>query len=232
MKAPVAIVLCMVFLSGVSAAAEKKESKEQKDKISYSVGYQVGGDFKRQGVELNPKLFLKGVQDAMSGAKPQMTPQEMNQTLVDLKKKIVADERKDRQAKAQKALAEGEAFLAANGKKEGVVTLPTGLQYKVVREGSGASPKATDNVTVNYRGTLVDGTEFDSSYKRNKPAAFRVDRVIPGWTQALTMMKTGAKWQLFIPAKLGYGEHGAGTKIPPGSTLIFDVELVSVQPAP
>jgi FKBP-type peptidyl-prolyl cis-trans isomerase len=232
MKAPVAIVLCMVFLSGVSAAAEKKESKEQKDKISYSVGYQMGGDFKRQGVELNPKLFLKGVQDAMSGAKPQMTPQEMNQTLVDLKKKIVADERKDRQAKAQKALAEGEAFLAANGKKEGVVTLPTGLQYKVVREGSGASPKATDNVTVNYRGTLVDGTEFDSSYKRNKPATFRVDRVIPGWTQALTMMKTGAKWQLFIPAKLGYGERGAGSKIPPGSTLIFDVELVSVQPAP
>jgi FKBP-type peptidyl-prolyl cis-trans isomerase FklB len=232
MKAPVATVLCMAFLSGVCAAAEKQESKERKDKISYSVGYQVGGDFKRQGVELDPKLFLKGFQDAMSGAKPHMTPQEMNQTLVDLKKKIVADERKDRQAKAQKALAEGEAFLAANAKKEGVVTHPSGLQYKVLREGAGASPKATDNVTVNYRGTLVDGTEFDSSYKRNKPATFRVDRVIPGWTQALTMMKTGAKWQLFIPAKLAYGDRGAGTKIPPGSTLIFDVELVSVQPAP
>jgi FKBP-type peptidyl-prolyl cis-trans isomerase FklB len=222
----------MAFLSGFSAAAEKPEVKEQKDKISYSVGYQVGGDFKRQGVGLNPEMLVKGAQDALSGAEPLVSPREMDQTLVDLKKKIVTEEKAGRKKLAEKNLKDGKDFLEQNAKKEGVVTLPSGLQYKALKEGSGASPKANDNVTVHYRGTLIDGTEFDSSYKRNKPATFRLDRVIPGWTQALTLMKPGAKWQLFIPAKLAYGERGAGTKIPPGSTLIFDVELVSVQPAP
>lgn len=232
MKVPVAVVLGMAFFSGICAAAEKPEVKGQKDKISYSVGYQVGGDFKKQGVELNPEMLVKGAQDALSGAKPLVSPQEMNKTLVDLKRKIVAED-KAKQAKiAEKNLNEGKAFQERNAKAEGVVTLPSGLQYKVLKEGTGTSPKANDNVTVHYRGTLIDGTEFDSSYKRNKPATLKVNRVLPGWQQALLLMKAGSKWQLVVPANLAYGARGAGPRIGPNSTLVFDFELISVQPAP
>ena len=224
-----ALIISMVLFLGVGFAADKPDVKEEKDKISYSVGYQVGGDFKRQGVDLNPDLLVKGVQDAMSGGKPLMTQQEMNKTLVDLKKKIVAEQREEQKKAAEKNLAEGRKFLEANAKKEGVKTLPSGLQYKVVQAGNGASPKKTDNVTVHYKGTLIDGTEFDSSYTRGKPATFRVDGVIAGWTEALQLMKPGAKWQLFIPPNLAYGERGAGSRIGPNSTLIFEVELISIQ---
>jgi FKBP-type peptidyl-prolyl cis-trans isomerase len=219
----------VAYLCGISLAGEQPELKAENDRISYSLGYQIGGDFKRQGVGLDPDLLVKGIQDAMSGTTPRMPPQEMRKTLVDLKKKVEADERKERKEKAAKTLSDGEAFLAANGMKEGVVTLPSGLQYKVIAEGTGRSPGAADNVTVHYRGTLVDGTEFDSSYKRDKPATFRVDRVIPGWKEALPKMKEGAKWQLFVPSKLGYGDRGSGPKIPPNSTLVFEVELISVR---
>jgi FKBP-type peptidyl-prolyl cis-trans isomerase FklB len=222
-------MLLVAFLSGICLAGETPELKDEKGKISYSVGYQVGGDFKRQGVELDPELLVKGMQDAAVGAEPRIPPQEMRKTLVELKRKVEADERKRRREQAGKHRAEGEAFLAANGKKEGVVTLPSGLQYKVLAAGKGKSPNPTDNVTVHYRGTLVDGTEFDSSYKRNAPATFGIDRVIAGWKEALPMMKEGAKWQLFVPSKLAYGEQGSGSKIPPDSTLIFEVELISVQ---
>jgi len=222
------LIISMVLFLGVGFAAEKPEMKGENDRVSYSVGYQVGGDFKRQGVELNPDLLVKGIQDAMKGSKPLMTEQEMRKTLVDLKKKIVADQRKQQEEQGQKNLAEGKAFLAENAKKKGVVTLPSGLQYKVIEKGNGTSPRKTDSVTVNYRGTLIDGTEFDSSYKRGKPATFRVDGVIPGWTEALQRMKPGAKWQLFIPAKLAYGGRAAGPRLGPNSTLIFEVELIKV----
>lgn len=222
-------ILAVAFLSGICWAGDAPELKDEKEKISYSIGYQIGGDFKRQGVELDTDHLVMGVRDAAGGAEPRMPQQEMRRTLVDLKKKVEADERKRRTEKAGKVRAEGEAFLAANGKKEGVATLPSGLQYKVLAEGKGKSPDPTDNVTVHYRGTLVDGTEFDSSHKRNTPATFGVDRVIAGWKEALPMMKEGAKWQLFVPSKLGYGEQGSGSKIPPNSALIFEVELISVQ---
>ena len=222
------LVLSTVIFLGVGFAADNPNVKEEKDKVSYSVGYQVGGDFKRQGVELNPELLVKGVQDAMSGGKPLMTPEEMNKTLVDLKKKIVTAQREEQKKAADKNLADGKKFLESNAKKEGVTTLPSGLQYKVVAKGTGASPKKTDSVTVHYKGTLIDGTEFDSSYKRGQPATFRVDGVIAGWTEALQLMKPGAKWQLFIPANLAYGERGAGSRIGPNSTLIFEVELIKV----
>jgi FKBP-type peptidyl-prolyl cis-trans isomerase FklB len=222
-------VLVVAFLSGICFAGEKPELKGEKEKINYSIGYQLGGDLKRQGVGLDPDLLLKGIRDAVGGAEPRLSPQEMKKTLVDLKKKVVADDRMRRREEAGKYRAEGEVFLAENGKKEGVVTLPSGLQYKVLAAGNGKSPNPTDNVTVHYRGTLVDGTEFDSSYKRNKPATFGIDRVIPAWKEALPMMKEGAKWQLFVPAKLGYGPRGAGAKIPPNSTLLFEVELISVR---
>ena len=155
-----------------------------------------------------------------------MTQQEMNETLVDLKKKVVAEEQRQKTEAAGKNLQEGKAFLAENAKKKDVTTLPSGLQYKVIEKGSGASPKKTDSVTVHYKGTLIDGTEFDSSYARGKPATFRVDGVIAGWTEALQLMKPGAKWQLFIPANLAYGERGAGSRIGPNSALIFEVELI------
>ena len=225
------LVVSMVLFFGVGFAGEKPEVKGENDRISYSVGYQVGADFKRQGVDLNPDLLVKGVQDALSGAKPLMSQQEMNKTLVDLKRKVVSAQREEQKKAAEKNLADGKKFIEENGKKEGVATLPSGLQYKVIEKGSGASPKKTDTVTVNYKGTLIDGSEFDSSYKRGKPATFRVDGVIAGWTEALQLMKPGAKWKLFIPSNLAYGERGAGAKIPPNATLIFEVELLSVTPS-
>jgi FKBP-type peptidyl-prolyl cis-trans isomerase FklB len=220
-------VLAVVAI-GVSLAAEKPDLKNENDKISYSVGYQVGGDFRRQGVELDPDLLVKGMQDAMSGGKPLMTQEEMNKTLVDLKRKVVTAQREEQKKAAEKNMAEGKKFLEGNARKNGVTTLPSGLQYKVTAKGTGASPKKTDSVTVHYKGTLIDGTEFDSSYKRGKPATFRVDGVIAGWTEALQLMKPGAKWQLFIPANLAYGERGAGSRIGPNRTLIFEVELIKV----
>lgn len=222
--------LVVAFLSGIGLAGEPRELKGEKERINYSIGYQIGGDFKRQGVELDPDLLVKGIRDAVDGAEPRIPAQEMRETLVGLKKRVEADERKRRRENAEKYRAEGEAFLSANGKMEGVATLPSGLQYKVLAEGKGKSPNPTDNVTVHYRGTLVDGTEFDSSRKRNAPATFRVDRVIAGWKEALPMMKEGAKWQLFVPSKLGYGEQGSGSRIPPNSTLLFEVELIAVRP--
>jgi FKBP-type peptidyl-prolyl cis-trans isomerase FklB len=212
-------------------ADEKQNLTEEKAKISYSVGYQVGGDFKRQGLDIKPEILLQGIQDAIAGVEPQMNQEEMRATLVALKKKITAAQRQQMKIKAAENLKTGKEFLAMNKEKEGVKTLASGLQYKVITEGTGGLPMATDSVTVNYRGTLIDGTEFDSSYSRNRPATFRLDQVIPGWTETLQLMKEGAKWQLFIPPELAYAERGAGSHIGPNSTLIFDVELISVNRA-
>ena len=225
-----------LFVSALSAVLlfsgcnpdQKPQLQDETDRVNYSLGQQLGGDFKRQGVEIRPELVVKGIQDALSGAEPLMTTEEMNKTLLDVRKRVFTAQREERMKAAQDNLARGKAFLEENAKKEGVKTLPSGLQYKVIQEGSGATPGATDTVTVNYRGTLIDGTEFDSSYSRGKPATFRADRVIRGWTEALQMMKEGAKWELFIPPDLAYGERGAGGKIGPNSTLVFEVELVSV----
>jgi FKBP-type peptidyl-prolyl cis-trans isomerase FklB len=182
-------------------------------------------------VDLNTEAVVQGMKDAAAGATPLMSPQEMNKTLVELKNKIVAAQQEERKKAGEKNLAEGKAFLAENAKKEGVKTLPSGLQYKAIKEGDGPMPKATDTVTVHYRGSLIDGTEFDSSYSRNQPATFPANGVIKGWTEALQLMKTGAKWELFIPPDLAYGERGAGQVIGPNSTLIFEVELLSIAAA-
>jgi FKBP-type peptidyl-prolyl cis-trans isomerase FklB len=228
MKCLLLAALGLALFFNIGFAGETPKIDNETDKINYSLGYQIGGDFKHQKVEIRPELVVKGIQDAIAGTSPLMTPQEMRTVLIDLKKQIEKIERENLLKGSAKNLAEGEAFLAENTKKAGVQVLPSGLQYRVVSEGSGASPKATDAVTVNYRGTLIDGTEFDSSYQRNKPAIFQVDRVIRGWTEALQLMKEGAKWELFIPAKLAYGERGAGSSIPPNSVLIFEVELITV----
>jgi FKBP-type peptidyl-prolyl cis-trans isomerase len=215
-------------VSGICLAGENIELKTDNDRVNYSVGYQIGGDFKRQEVELNPQALVQGIEDALAGTEALMTSDEMRTTLVELKKRIVAAQREKAAQAAAQNLEAAEAFMAENTSKEGVKTLPSGLQYKVIQEGSGATPAATDKVTVHYRGTLTDGTEFDSSYSRNKPASFAVNRVVPGWTEALQLMQEGDKWLLFIPPKLGYAERGAGSKIPPNSALIFEVELLSV----
>jgi FKBP-type peptidyl-prolyl cis-trans isomerase FklB len=217
-----------VLHSGVSIAAEIPKLKNEKEKVSYSIGYQVGSDFRRQGIDIDPDLLVRGIRDGISNNKPLMTAEEMRRTLFDLQKMAAATQKKQMEELAQTNLAKGKAFLKENANKDGITTLPSGLQYKVIRAGSGKMPKAGNTVTVNYRGTLIDGTEFDSSYKRNQPASFQLDSVIPGWTEGLQLMKEGAKWQLFIPPDLAYGERSTG-KVGPNSTLIFDVELISVQ---
>ena len=224
------IVLSLTLLFDVCLADENLDLKDKKTRLSYSVGYQVGGDFKRQGKDINPEVLLKGVKDALSGNEPLMTQKEMRTTLINLQKAVAAAQEQKMKTQAEKNLAEGMVFLAENKKKEGVKTLPSSLQYKVITEGSGKTPGEADSVTVHYRGILIDGREFDSSYRRNKPLTFRVDRVIAGWTEALQLMKEGAKWQLFIPPELGYGNKRAG-KIEPNSTLIFEVELISIKTA-
>lgn len=171
---------------------------------------------------------MQGIQDALKGDKSRMTPEEMNRTLVELKRKVTAAQQEEQKRAAEKNLVEGKEFLRENAKKEGVATLPSGLQYQVIANGSGNSPKKTDNVTVHYKGTLVDGTEFDSSNKRGIPATLRVNGVIAGCSEALQLMKPGGKWRLHIPSNLAYGERGSGVKIPPNSTLIFEVELLKV----
>ena len=223
-----AVAIVGVLLGGTAWAAEGASLAVEKDRISYSVGYQMGGDFKRQGLELSPEAMVRGIQDALSGAAPAISETEMSQTLVDLKQKVMAAQQKAQQEQAAKNEAAGKAFLAENAKKKGVNALPSGLQYEVLKEGEGEPPKATDTVTVHYKGTLIDGAEFDSSYSRNQPATFALNRVIKGWTEGLQLMKPGARYRFFVPPELAYGARGAGPKIGPQSTLVFDVELLSV----
>ncbi len=225
------IPLCIMMLAGNPAfAGEKDELKTQKDKLSYAIGMDMGGSLKRNSIDVDVDALVKGLKDSLAGGKMLMTEQEQRETLVAFQKEFQAKQQEKMKALAEKNKKDGEAFLAENKKKKGVKVLPSGLQYKVITEGKGPSPKETDTVTVNYRGTLIDGTEFDSSYKRNEPATFPVKGVIKGWTEALQHMKEGAKWQLFIPADLAYGERGAGNMIGPNSTLIFEVELLKIGP--
>jgi FKBP-type peptidyl-prolyl cis-trans isomerase len=201
--------------------------KTQKDKASYAVGLSYGKMLHQRGVPVDPAIVARGVKDAMAGGKVLLTDDEMKAVLTQLQTEV----RAGAEAKAHEAgiapRKAGEAFLAENKTKEGVVTLPSGLQYKILTAGTGPKPTASDTVTCNYSGTLINGKEFDSSYKRGQPASFPVTGVIAGWTEALQLMPVGSKWQLFIPADLAYGDHGKGD-IGPGETLIFQVELLSI----
>ncbi len=221
------VSLCMALAVGPVFAAEKAELKTQKEKVSYAIGIDMGNSLKRNSIDVDVEMLVKGMRDSLSGGKALMTDQEVRETLIAFQKEFQAKQQEKMKALAEKNKKEGDAFLAENKKKEGVKTLPSGLQYKVISEGKGVSPKETDTVTVHYRGTLIDGTEFDSSYKRNEPATFPVNGVIKGWTEALQLMKEGAKWKLFIPANLAYGESGR-PGIPPNAVLIFDVELIKI----
>ena len=229
MKLQLIAVLGFVLLVSQVSAEEKPVLKDQKDKVSYSIGMNIGNNLKKQAIDVNPDALVYGIKDALSGDKALMTEQEVNETLTAFQKEMTAKQAERLKELGEKNKKEGEAFLAENKKKEGVITLPSGLQYKVIKEGTGETPKLTDTVTTNYRGTLIDGTEFDSSYRREQPATFPVKGVIAGWTEALQLMKVGSKWQLFTPSNLAYGERGAGRDIGPNATLIFDVELLSIK---
>lgn len=222
--------LVLIIAAGCTPAGDKKiELKDLRDKVSYSIGMNIGQDFKRQGIDLDPDLIAQAIKDVTKGAPLLLTEAQVKEAITTYQKELEGKLEAKAKADLEKNSKEGVAFLAENGKKEGVVTLPSGLQYKVLTPGKGKKPAAADTVTVHYRGTLIDGTEFDSSFKRNEPATFPVSGVIPGWTEALQLMEEGAKWQLVIPAALAYGERGAGQQIGPNSTLIFEVELLKVQ---
>ena len=229
MKLLLSVVLGVVLLVSQANAEEKKALQTAKEKQSYSIGADIGSKLKSQSIDIDTDLFSQGVKDAFSGEKLMMTEQEMKDTLMALQKELMDKQAERNKQVGEKNKKEGEAFLSENKKKEGVKTLPSGLQYKVIKEGTGKTPKAEDTVVTNYRGTLIDGTEFDSSLKRGQPATFPVKGVIPGWTEALQLMKEGSKWELFIPSNLAYGERGAGGTIGPNAALIFEIELISVK---
>jgi len=202
--------------------------KTEMDKVSYAIGTRWARDFKRQSIEIKIESLVRGFKDVMEGKELALTEQEIQQTVMSFSKRMREQQQEKQKLEAAKNLAAGKAFLEANKAKEGVKVLPSGLQYKVIKKGTGKSPTADDKVKTHYRGTLIDGTEFHSSYKSKKPAEFAVKEVIKGWTEALQLMKEGGKWQLFIPSDLAYGERGNRGGIPGNSTLIFELELLEI----
>ncbi|MEO5572991.1 MAG: FKBP-type peptidyl-prolyl cis-trans isomerase [Gammaproteobacteria bacterium] len=226
------LLITLCFFSNYVFAEEASTLSTQKQKLSYFIGFQVGQSFKQQGLDVDVDIVSAGIKDVLTNAKPKMTMEEMKATVEILQKDAatktaaLAETNKAAGATNKK---EGVAFLEANKKKEGVVTLPSGLQYKVITQGKGKKPKATDTVVVNYRGTLINGKEFDSSYKRGEPATFPVNGVIKGWQEILPLMQEGSKYQVVIPSDLAYGPQGTGGDIGPDATLLFDVELMSIK---
>ena len=216
-----------------AAAGAKSASvlplKTPKDKVSYALGMNMGTGLHKQSVDVDPAILLRGFKDGFAAEKTLLTEDEMRAALVELQGELRKKQQESARLAGDSNKKEGEAFLATNRGNEGVVTLPSGLQYKVLTEGTGTKPTLTDSVVCNYRGTLLNGTEFDSSYKRGQPATFPVNGVIKGWTEALQLMPAGSKWQLFVPADLAYGKRGGGPLIGPDATLIFEVELISIQ---
>jgi FKBP-type peptidyl-prolyl cis-trans isomerase len=198
-------------------------------KISYVLGQEIGNSFKEAPVEIDLDIFMQGINDSLKDRKSPLDADETNQIKQEFSRQVQENRQKQMAALSEKNREDGAAFLATNKNKEGVVTTDSGLQYKILNQGEGSKPKQSDKVTVHYRGTLLDGTEFDSSYKREKPATFQVNGVIRGWTEALQLMSVGSKYRLFIPADLAYGNRGAGRKIGPNSMLIFDVELLGIE---
>lgn len=203
--------------------------KNQKDKVSYSIGLDIGRNFKNQGIDVDPNLLARGMRDALAGSKPLLSDEEIHQVMTDFQMAMREQQVKKQQAVGDKNAKDGAAFLASNKGKDGVKTTASGLEYKVIKEGTGKVPTTADTVKAHYRGTLLDGTEFDSSYKRGEPAEFPVSGVIAGWTEVLQLMHVGSKYQVWIPSSLAYGERGAGQVIGPNAMLTFEIELLDVQ---
>jgi len=219
----------LTLLAGMAASEEGAVLRTEREKTSYALGVDMGNKLKSQSVEVDADLLLQGLKDALAGGKTLLTPEEVRGTLLALEKELRTKQLEAVRKVGEKNRQEGEAFLSANKTKEGVVTLESGLQYKILKAGDGKKPAADDTVVCHYRGTLIDGQEFDSSYKTNQPATFAVKRVIKGWNEALQLMPVGSKWQVFIPPNLGYGERGTPQRIGPNATLIFEVELISIK---
>lgn len=211
------------------APAAPPELKDLKQRASYAIGVRIGTNIKSDGLDVDLDMIARGIRDSAGEGKPVLTEEQLSAALNEFQQQLAAKQQQAMAAAADKNKKDGEAFLAANKGKEGVKTLPSGLQYKVVKAGTGAMPKATDEVTTHYRGTLIDGTEFDSSYSRGQPATFGVGQVIRGWTEALQLMKVGDKWELYIPSDMAYGPEGRQPAIPPHATLIFEVELLKIE---
>jgi len=221
--AALALLLCASV-----ASAEGADLKDPKQKLSYAIGTEIGGNLKKQGVDIDPKAFYAGLADALAG-KLQMTDAEIKEAMNAARTQLIAKQQAKQQADATVNAKAGDTFLATNAQKEGVKTTASGLQYKVLKTGAGKTPGPKDTVKVHYQGTLPDGSVFDSSIARGEPVTFQVDGVIPGWTEALQLMKEGDKFQLVIPPKLAYGTAGAGDKIGPNQVLIFEVELIDIE---
>jgi FKBP-type peptidyl-prolyl cis-trans isomerase FklB len=217
-----------VLLPGCRQEEQQRALPTQNEKLSYAIGLDIGRDVAGQELELHSTAVLRGIEDGLAGSAPALGDEELKtlrESFVEQRKTVLA---KERQQAATDNRQRGEAFLAENTQKAGVITLPSGLQYRIITPGNGAQPTAEDNVKVHYRGYFIDGTEFENSYAQDQPAVFPVTRVIPGWTEALQLMKEGAKWELFVPAELAYGEKGAGKVIGPNQTLIFEIELLGI----
>jgi FKBP-type peptidyl-prolyl cis-trans isomerase FklB len=228
-KKLIAIIIISVFSLAVEAQAQDKAPlKEKKEKFGYSLGMDIAQGMKDLSIEIDADMVAKGIKDTYAG-KPQLTDDEMRTILTDMTREVQNKQREKMKILGEKNKKEGEAFLKKNAQESGVVTLPSGIQYKVMKEGSGKTPKASDTVIVHYKGELLAGTEFDSSYKRNQPAEFAVNNVIPGWNEVLQKMKAGSRWLIFIPPNLAYGERGNGPIIGPNAVLIFDIELLAVK---
>ena len=221
--------LAALLSGGMLFAQGGAKFKSEAEKTSYAVGLSIGHNLKRQGFEVELAPMMRGISDILQDKKPRLSTQEFQAIMRAMSERMRARQQKSRHAAAGANKREGAAFLAGNKRKKGVVTLPSGLQYTIVRKGKGRKPKAGDTVVTHYRGTLLNGAEFDSSYARGQPATFPVKGVIAGWTEALQLMRKGAKWKLFIPSHLAYGEKGGGRKIGPNATLIFDIELLDIQ---
>lgn len=228
MKLMLAPLLALTVIAAPALAADKADLADPKKRVSYAIGLDIGSSFQKNGIEIDAAQLAAGIADAIA-SKPGLTEEEMRDTLTKFQQEMQVKAQAKAQVDMEKNVKIGADFMAANAKKEGVKTTASGMQYKVLKAGAGRTPKATDTVRTHYHGTLTDGTVFDSSVKRGQPAEFPVDQVIPGWTEALQMMKEGDKWQLVIPAKLAYGERGTpGGPIGPNSTLVFEVELLSI----
>ena len=238
MKQLAAAELCIALtLSGSVYAADVQNLASDKDKISYSIGMDIGSNLKKQQIEIDPEVLSRGLKDSYRGGKTSLTEEEAQRTIKIFQRQRVEKQQEMRRKLAEKNRVEGEKFLGENARKEGVTTLPSGLQYKVLTPGAGKSPKATDIVTVNFQGHLLDGTAIEPIYKGEEPlmgnpASFHVYMTIAGWAEALLLMKEGAKWQLVVPPDLAYGEQGAGRDIGPEATLIYELELVSFKEWP